>query len=190
MGKVYNAPDTPLHRIVAINFGERFKRTVRAIASMAIIASGLSLLRHRRGRGMTPDRWRQISRVYHDALMRGASDRAGFLHEACAGDDALQQEVASLLANESRAAGFLSEPALAGAAEIVTHTGGTRLTGRRIGVYQIRPSSAPAAWARCIARRDTKLKRHVAIKVLPDVVRARSRTGSRGFSAKRKSSRR
>ena len=32
------------------------------------------------------------------------------------------------------------------------------------------PRSAPVAWARCIARRDTKLERDVAIKVLPDTV--------------------
>ncbi len=79
---------------------------------------------------MTPDRWRQISQIYHDALARDAGDRAAFLREACAGDDALCQEVASLLANESHAAGFPSKPAFA-VAGIVTHT------GRCIGVYQI-----------------------------------------------------
>ena len=35
--------------------------------------------------------------------------------------------------------------------------------------------SAPAGWARSIAPRDTKLNRDVAIKVLPDVLRERSR---------------
>ena len=53
---------------------------------------------------MNPDRWQQISQVYHAALTRDPRDRAGFLREACAGDDALQQEVASLLTNESNAA--------------------------------------------------------------------------------------
>ena len=37
------------------------------------------------------------------------------------------------------------------------------------------PSSAKAAWARCIARRDTKLDREVAIKILPDAFAARCR---------------
>ena len=58
---------------------------------------------------MNPDRWQQISQLYHAALTRNARDRSGFLREACAGDDALQQEVESLLSNE--AAGFLSGPA-------------------------------------------------------------------------------
>ena len=62
---------------------------------------------------MNPDRWQQISQLYHAALATTARDRAEFLREACAGDDTLHQEVASLLSNESHAAGFLSEPALA-----------------------------------------------------------------------------
>ena len=65
---------------------------------------------------MNPDRWQQISQLYHAALTRDAGDRAGFLRDACGGDDVLQQEVASLLANESDAAGFLSKPAFAAAA--------------------------------------------------------------------------
>ena len=85
---------------------------------------------------MKPDRWQQISQLYHAALTRDARDRAGFLREACGGDDALQQEVASLLSNERDAAGFLSAPAFAAAAGIV-NPDGTMLTGRRIGVYQI-----------------------------------------------------
>ncbi len=121
-----------------------------------------------RGRGMTPDRWQQVSRIYHNALTRDASDRAGFLREACAGDDALQQEVASLLVNESQAAGFLSEPALAVAAEIVTHAGGTRLTGRRIGVYEIQTLLGAGGMGDVYRARDTKLNRDVALKVLPE----------------------
>ena len=39
-----------------------------------------------------------------------------------------------------------------------------------------RISSAQAAWARCTAPRDTQLGRDVALKVLPEVVRRRSRT--------------
>ena len=48
--------------------------------------------------------------------------------------------------------------------------------GTRLGPYEMVARSAPAGWARSIARRDTKLKRQVAIKVLADVVAAGSRT--------------
>jgi hypothetical protein len=61
---------------------------------------------------VTDARRQQISRLYHAALEGDARERAAFLGEACAGDDSLQREVESLLANERRAAGFRSEPAL------------------------------------------------------------------------------
>ena len=46
---------------------------------------------------MLPDRWRQISHLYHAAMAR-EGDRAAFLEEACAGDEALRPDVESLLA--------------------------------------------------------------------------------------------
>ena len=46
---------------------------------------------------MTPDRWREIERVYLAALERGADERAAFLAEACGNDGGLRREVESLL---------------------------------------------------------------------------------------------
>ena len=42
---------------------------------------------------MTPERWREVERVYHTALARPAAARAAFVREACAGDEALLKEV-------------------------------------------------------------------------------------------------
>jgi serine/threonine-protein kinase len=118
---------------------------------------------------MNPDRWQQISQVYHAALTREVGDRAKFLSEACAGDDALQGEVASLLSNESQAAGFLSEPVCAAAVGIVSRPAGSMLTGRRIGVYQIQTLLGAGGMGEVYRARDTKLNRDVALKVLPEV---------------------
>jgi hypothetical protein len=43
---------------------------------------------------MEPDRrHRSLSDIYHSALEKSPAERDAFLTEACAGDDALQQEV-------------------------------------------------------------------------------------------------
>ena len=47
---------------------------------------------------MTPERWSEVERVYHAALSHDAPERAAFLAEACAGDEALRREVESMLA--------------------------------------------------------------------------------------------
>jgi hypothetical protein len=38
------------------------------------------------------ERWEQVSHLYHAARARPASQRGGFLQEACAGDETLRQE--------------------------------------------------------------------------------------------------
>jgi serine/threonine-protein kinase len=58
---------------------------------------------------MNPDRWRQISQIYHAALARDERQRAEFLRDACADDEALRHEVASLLDQKS-GEGFLEAP--------------------------------------------------------------------------------
>ena len=55
---------------------------------------------------MSADRQRQITELCHAALERNASDRAAFLREACAGDEALREEVESLLRYEDAARPF------------------------------------------------------------------------------------
>ena len=71
---------------------------------------------------MTPERWRQVSRIYHDALARGSGERASFLREACRDDEALRQEVESLLAQPASAESFLGQPAFAMAPGLMNAT--------------------------------------------------------------------
>jgi hypothetical protein len=47
---------------------------------------------------VTPERWQKIAACYHSALEREGDNRTAHLQQACAGDDALRQEVESLLA--------------------------------------------------------------------------------------------
>ena len=115
---------------------------------------------------MTPERWQQISRIYHDALARDSGERASFLREACQ-DEALRQEVESLLAQPASTENFLGEPAVAMAPELMDDPAEPTLTGRRLGVYQILDLLGVGGMGEVYRARDTRLDRDVAVKVLP-----------------------
>ncbi len=66
---------------------------------------------------MKPERWQQIERLYHAALEHKPAERAAFLRQACAGEDALRCEIESLLAYEEKAEQFIETPALEVAAK-------------------------------------------------------------------------
>ena len=80
------------------------------------------------------DRRDLISELYHRALAWAPEERAAFLLEACKGDEALREEVASLLEFEPASARLLERPAVAAAA---VATGATSMIDRRSGPYTI-----------------------------------------------------
>ena len=115
---------------------------------------------------MTPERWQHVERLYHEALEREASQRAGFLREASPGDDALRREVESLLAQEDGGS-LLEKPALEVAAKALAGDSGPSLLGRQIGGYQVICLLGAGGMGEVYEARDSKLGRKVAIKILP-----------------------
>ncbi len=61
---------------------------------------------------MEPERCQLIERLFHPALEREESQRAGYLEGACRGDEPLHHEIEHLLARETKAKDFLEVPAL------------------------------------------------------------------------------
>ena len=114
-----------------------------------------------------PDRWSQVEDLFHRALERSESERSAFLDEACAGDEALRREVESLLAEESESA-FMETPAMEGEARELAQENGPTMEGRRIGAFEILSLLGKGGMGEVWRARDTKLRREVAIKTLPE----------------------
>jgi serine/threonine protein kinase/Tol biopolymer transport system component len=115
---------------------------------------------------MTPERWRQIEDVYHAALDRDPRLRAGYVEEHCAGDTSLMREVNSLLARDASDPGaLLNQPRPSGGSP---HLAG----GVRLGTYEIRSVIGSGGMGDVYLARDTRLKRDVALKVLPEAFAA------------------
>ncbi|HEU4691821.1 MAG TPA: protein kinase, partial [Vicinamibacterales bacterium] len=126
---------------------------------------------------MTPERWREIERLYYAALERDAAERAAFLNEAC-GDEGLRHEVESLLAYHDTANDFTALPGitadlarLSPIRNAVRRTQESsvpgRLVGRVFGSYELQALIAAGGMGEVYRAVDTRLNRTVAVKTLP-----------------------
>jgi serine/threonine protein kinase len=104
--------------------------------------------------------------VFAGARALPASDRQAYLSAACAGNEALRQEVESLLASDERAKSFLESPAVV-CGDGTPHPAHLMIQGRRLGAYQVQALLGAGGMGEVYHARDTKLQRDVAVKFLP-----------------------
>jgi serine/threonine protein kinase len=111
---------------------------------------------------MTPERWQRVKLVLEDALELPSEERSGFLAKVCSDDATLRQEVESFLAlgDEEARTSFLQSSA--------THV--TLPQGTKLGEYEVQSLLGLGGMGEVYRAHDLRLRRDVAIKVLPRFV--------------------
>lgn len=116
---------------------------------------------------MMAERWRQIDALLQEALKRAPEDRAMFLDEVCATDEAARKEIESLISFHEQAETFLEVPAFEAVAKTFYVNQPESIVGLRVGAYKIEALLGAGGMGEVYLAEDTKLDRKVAIKFLP-----------------------
>ena len=111
---------------------------------------------------MTPERWQQITGMFHAALLRNSGHRRTFLQDACGADEALRAEVEAMLTAHDNAGDPGSIPAIALSEQMLRLQPGTA-----VGRYKIDALIGAGGMGQVYRARDPSIERDVAIKVLP-----------------------
>ena len=135
---------------------------------------------------MELERWHRVDNILQAALALNPTERSVFVDSACEGDEALRDEVVSLLSLEEGGLDLIDTPALEAAACVLASDQPDLTEGQLVGHFRILSLLGLGGMGEVYLAEDTKLGRKIALKLLPvDFSRDRDRVRRSSRSAER-----
>src|SRR5437868_6497102 len=121
---------------------------------------------------MDSERWQIIEMIYHSASELSDDQRNSFLRQACGKDHELFEEVESLLRHGSTTRSFLDTTAIIILAKAIAadehQSSQPSLEGKTMSHYRILQAIDRGGMGVVYEAEDLNLRRHVALKLLPE----------------------
>ncbi len=120
---------------------------------------------------MNPEKWKKIDQLFDEVLELSEAERETYISEKCGDDEELKNELQSLLNADSQSENFIEDSAI----KVVTKQlidnenlpKDESLLGKTFGTYKIESLIGEGGMGEVYLASDEKLKRKVALKVIP-----------------------
>jgi serine/threonine protein kinase/Tfp pilus assembly protein PilF len=113
----------------------------------------------------TAEQWQQVQELFHAALERESGERSAFLDHACGNDESLRREVAWLISAHETEDHFIDSPGYEAARDVLANHHFE--PGEMLAYYRIESALGSGGMGEVYLAEDTRLKRKVALKLLP-----------------------